>query len=186
MVATYLPQDASVPLFAVDYEVVGHMAGQHLADLGHRRCLYLHFVPALERDIFALARWRGFQAGGGEGFAVEAMSLESVGAEGLKARLARGDLTAVFCQNDRSLPTVYRVAWELGLSVPRDLSVIGSVDMEIAEMLSPKATTIEVAKQEVARAATLSIIETPRHAKAQGRIFPPSLVVRESTAVVRK
>jgi DNA-binding LacI/PurR family transcriptional regulator len=170
----------------VDYELVGRMAGQHLAELGHRRVLYLHLTPSLEQDIFALQRWRGFLAGGGEGFAAEAMSLETAGTEDLKARLARGDLTAVFCQNDHSLPTVYRIAWELGLSVPRDLSVLGSVDMEIAEMLSPKATTIEVAKQEVARAATLSIIETPRHAKAQGRIFPPSLVVRESTAVVRK
>jgi LacI family transcriptional regulator len=185
VVATYLSQAAGVPLFAVDYEVVGRMAGEHLAGLGHRRALYLHFAPTVEQDLFALARWRGFQAGGGEGFSAEAMSLESVGAEGLKARLAGGDLTAVFCQNDRSLPTVYRVAWELGLSVPRDLSVIGSVDMEIAEMLSPKATTIEVAKQEVARAAALSIIETSRHAPAQGRIFPPSLVVRESTARAR-
>ena len=113
------------------------------------------------------------------------MSLESAGAEGLKARLARGDLSAVFCQNDHSLPTVYRVAWELGLSIPRDLSVLGSVDMEIAEMLSPKATSIEVAKHDVARAAALAIIEIPRNTPAQGRIFPPSLVVRDSTARAR-
>lgn len=186
VVATYLPQAAGVPLFGVDYEFVGRMAGEHLADLGHRRCLYLHFAPSLEQDVFALQRWRGFLAGGGAGFSAEAMSMEVVGAEGLKARLARGDLTAVFCQNDRSLPTVYRVAWELGLSIPRELSVLGSVDMEIAEMLSPKATTIEVAKHDVARAAAMAIIETPPNTPAQGRTFAPSLVVRDSTAVARK
>jgi DNA-binding LacI/PurR family transcriptional regulator len=182
VVATYLPQGPGVPLFGVDYGVVGRLAGEHLAGLGHRKCLYLHFAPEVERDLFSQQRWDGFRAGGGPGFSAEALSLEAGGAEGLKARLAKGDLTAVFCQNDRSLPTVYRVGWELGLSIPRDLSVIGSVDMEITEMLSPKATSIEVAKHDVARAAALAIIEAPAKGPLQGRMFSPSLVMRDSTA----
>ncbi|MCC7519000.1 MAG: LacI family DNA-binding transcriptional regulator [Verrucomicrobiae bacterium] len=185
IVATYLSQGDETPLFAVSYETVGRLAGEHLAGLGHRRSLYLHFAPTIEGDVFAYDRWRGFRAGGGEGFVAEELSLEAVGEAGVKARLAKGDLTAVFCQNDHALPTVYRAAWELGLSIPRNLSVIGSVDLEIAEMLSPKATTVEVAKREVARAAALAIIETPPKDPLRGRIFPPALVIRDSTAKAR-
>lgn len=185
IVSTYLSLDKEAPVFGVDYEEVGRLAAEHLAGLGHRRGLYLHYAPDLTTDPFALQRWIGFQRGGGSGFQTEAMSLEALGEKGLKARLARGDLTAVFCQNDNGLPSVYRVAWELGRAIPHDLSVIGCVDMEIARQLSPKATTIEVAKHEVARAAALAIIETPSKVAIEGRIFPPTLVIRDSTARVK-
>jgi len=49
--------------------------------------------------------------------------------------------TAIFCQNDRTAIGCYEALKEAGLSIPRDMSVLGYDDEEISRHLHPQLTT---------------------------------------------
>lgn len=49
--------------------------------------------------------------------------------------------TAIFCQNDRMAIGCYEALKEAGLDIPRDMSVMGYDDEEIARHLHPRLTT---------------------------------------------
>jgi len=59
--------------------------------------------------------------------------------QGLLSLAARP--TAIFCQNDRTAIGCYEALKEAGLSIPRDMSVIGYDDEEISRHLFPPLTT---------------------------------------------
>ncbi|WAH99186.1 LacI family DNA-binding transcriptional regulator [Arthrobacter sp. MMS18-M83] len=75
--------------------------------------------------------------------------------------LARKDRpTAVFCYNDRMAMGAYRAATELGLKIPRDLSVVGFDNQElIAENLYPALTTVSLPHYEMGAWATENLID---------------------------
>ena len=50
--------------------------------------------------------------------------------------------TAVFTGNDLQALGLYEAARELGLSIPRDLSVVGFDDLPLAPWISPPLTTV--------------------------------------------
>ena len=50
--------------------------------------------------------------------------------------------TALVCANDNLALAVYRAAGALGLAIPRDLSVTGFDDIDLAPLLSPPLTTV--------------------------------------------
>ena len=50
--------------------------------------------------------------------------------------------TAIFCQNDRMAIGTYEALKEAGLAIPRDVSVVGYDDEEIARHLHPPLTTL--------------------------------------------
>jgi LacI family transcriptional regulator len=49
--------------------------------------------------------------------------------------------TAIFCQNDRMAIGCYEALKEAGYEIPRDMSVVGYDDEEIARHLHPQLTT---------------------------------------------
>ena len=62
--------------------------------------------------------------------------------------------TAIFCFNDRMAMGLYRAVRHRGLSVPRDLSIVGFDDQEyIASELDPPLTTMRLPHAEMGRLA---------------------------------
>ena len=96
--------------------------------------------------------------------------------------------TGVLCFSDVIAHGVVRAAEELGLEVPRDLSVVGFDDSPLARRLRPQLTTVrqDVAEKGRAAAAELRrILEAQRSgtkARAKHLVLPTELVVRDSTA----
>lgn len=76
------------------------------------------------------------------------------GAEAMRT-LMRGDdaPTAVMCGNDVLAVGAIAMARELGLEVPRDVSVTGFDDIEIARIVWPGVTTVHVPHREMGRKA---------------------------------
>ena len=75
--------------------------------------------------------------------------------------------TALVCANDNLALAVYRAAGALGLAIPRDLSVTGFDDIDLAPLLSPPLTTVAVPSVQIGRLAVrllLSRIATPPRA----------------------
>lgn len=72
---------------------------------------------------------------------------------------------------------------DAGLTVPRDLSLVGMDDVFFSSVMTPALTTVhfplpEIARQAVERVVTRQQVETP----AAEFIFAPTLVVRDSVA----
>ncbi len=91
--------------------------------------------------------------------------------------------TAIFCTNDLMALGVISAAWELGIHVPHQLSVVGVDDISLAAYNVPPLTTVAISKRAVVQQA-LDIL----FAMIEGKHIPsppvlqPKLVVRGSTA----
>jgi LacI family transcriptional regulator, galactose operon repressor len=92
--------------------------------------------------------------------------------------------TAIFCQNDRTAVGCYDAIREAGLSIPRDISVVGYDDEEISRHLRPRLTTCILPHRAMGRWA-IEHLEAPRAAERKRHPITKiecSLVVRESVA----
>lgn len=76
--------------------------------------------------------------------------------------------TAVMCGNDVLAVGALRAARELGLKVPRDVSITGFDDIELAGIVSPSLTTVHVPHREMGRRAASELIEMVE-GKSEGR-----------------
>jgi LacI family transcriptional regulator len=75
---------------------------------------------------------------------------------------AAPDTTAVMCVNDVLAIGALRAAREMGLSVPRDVSITGFDDIEIAMLAEPALTTVHVPHREMGRRAAQMLIAMMR------------------------
>ena len=159
---------------------------EHLAALGHRRIAHVtgpaeYAHSALRRDA-----WRSTldQLGLPAGPLVEG---DFSGASGARATKELLDLaeppTAIFYANDLMAIAGMQVASLRGLSVPRDLSVIGFDDVPMAEYCTPALTTV---RQDVLRWGETAAKSLLRALDGLSTLTPPlpvpALVVRGSTA----
>ncbi len=93
--------------------------------------------------------------------------------------------SAIVTTNDLMAVGALQAAHEAGISVPRNLSVIGFDDLQVSAMVSPPLTTICMSRQEIAARAFSFLFEaSQRHSKLppHKRSILPRLVVRGSTA----
>lgn len=96
--------------------------------------------------------------------------------------------TAIFTGNDAMAFGVMRAAIEKGVKIPKDVSLIGFDDVELAAMSFPPLTTVHQPKYAVGRAALEIVkellefgIATPRH-----RVVDVKLVERASVAKIAR
>jgi len=59
--------------------------------------------------------------------------------------------TAVVAVSDKTAVGAYRAIIERGLSIPRDISIVGFDDIEVARALNPPLTTVHVPGAEMGR-----------------------------------
>lgn len=91
--------------------------------------------------------------------------------------------TAVFCANDDMAAGVLKVAHEMKISVPGELSVAGFDDIPLAGQYWPSLTTIRQPTHEMARQATELLIKRLRGTLPEEikRVLVSELVIRDST-----
>ena len=93
--------------------------------------------------------------------------------------------TAIIALGTRILAGVLRAARDLGLSVPRDLSVLSVGDTDLAAVHTPAITALRWSLEDVGRAAAELLLQRLRGdvGQAQSRaLLPVDLVLRESCA----
>jgi DNA-binding LacI/PurR family transcriptional regulator len=114
----------------------------------------------------------------------------SNGAEVMAELLKRTrDFTAVFALNDLLAFGAMRVLQEQGISIPKDVSVLGFDNLEEAKYSIPSLSSLEPGKEEIARKAVDALIErmsSGESAKGPAREIEVEfeIVERESTASV--
>lgn len=100
-----------------------------------------------------------------------------------KSLLTRKDKpTAIVCYNDKIAVKVIKVAKEIGLSIPKDLSIVGyDNDETIAEIFDCGITTISHPKEELGRkAAEMLLLLINGKKEKVSYIFEPEIVEKNS------
>jgi DNA-binding LacI/PurR family transcriptional regulator len=96
--------------------------------------------------------------------------------------------TAVLCSNDLTAIGALRAVRRKGLSVPKDVSVIGFDDIHFAEFTEPPLTTVALSRRELAEKAIQALLQhiepqEPGNTAHGGEcMVTPVLVVRQSTS----
>jgi len=195
--------DADVPLVAVD----PHMgpgdtptvesdsfggavtAVRYLVELGHTR---IAFVAGRTDLRSSRARDAGYKrALSDAGIIFDPHLVRSGQYDATATRSSVRDLlgsparpTAVFASNDSSALAVMQVATELGLDVPRDVSVVGFDDVLEASRMTPPLTTVRQPMRRLGQTATEMLVAQLRGRPLQERHIRLStiLVPRGTTA----
>jgi LacI family transcriptional regulator len=170
-----------------DYEG-GRLAGEHLVGLGHRAVLFCGPTSGTSRVV--AERLAGFRA------ALDAHDVPLLGVVPAdttwEAGLAAGgrvaaefpEATAVFATADVLAAGVVRGLVGAGRRVPRDVSVVGYDDADLAQYVTPSLTTVRqdtVRKGKVAADLLLEVVVEERAPRTGDRIAV-ELVTRESSA----
>ena len=97
---------------------------------------------------------------------------------------AHPEITALAGASDNVAIGIYRAAENLGLRIPRDLSVLGFDNISGVEHLSPPLTTMHIDKEYLGAAAVRHVYEAP---SLPGRpnlttLVRPELIVRRSVS----
>ena len=161
-------------LISNDRQAVAEVAS-YLQSLGHQRIGYIAgprgFMSARERRegfVEALEK-RGLRIP--EAMIVEGGYTYESGLAGAEILLSRSPRpTAIFASNDEMAAGVYRAARDLGLDVPRDLSVVGFDDGPIAGRLSPPLTTVRLPIRDIGRMAAGKLIAPDPTCPSRGRL----------------
>ena len=168
----------------------GRMATMHLLKLGHTRIGMIGgpvetlcsrqrvdgYTDAMRSNGVSidpeLVRSADFEVAGGHREAVALLSLKN-------------RPTAIFAGSDMQALGVYQAARELGLEIPRDLSVVGYDDLPVAQWVGPTLTTVHQPLRRMAEMATRLVLDLSRGITpaALRMDLAVEMRVRQSTAV---
>ena len=181
-------EDPCVPFVDLDNFMGGKLATRHLLDLGHTR---IAMIRGSLGSVSSNDRHSGYRS-----------ALEMAGIEYRSDRVLPGlggehyatfvDLmkgkdrpTAVFSWSDDDAFNCYKLLSEIGLQVPRDVSIVGFDSSISCERITPALTSVSQPIVEMAKRATQLLVEVVSGAPASGPqqiVFPPKLDVRGSTS----
>ena len=184
------PDRPGISLLKVNYHRGIRQGVQHLAALGHRK---IGFISGPPDQHSAMARIDAFATSLAEcgipqrqEWVVRGDHTMEGGMRGMEQILSasRGNLpTAVICSNDMTAVGVLHQAYRCGLRIPQDLSVIGFDDIQLARVMIPPLTSVQMSRTSLATSAVNAL---RAHAEANSPrreyLIETQLVVRESTA----
>jgi LacI family transcriptional regulator len=102
---------------------------------------------------------------------------------------ARDQPTAVVCSNDMTAIGVMRQAYDHGITIPADLSIVGFDDIRLAQFMTPPLTTVQMSQKELAQIAFRALLdEVGRESRSTQKSeyeLITSLILRRSTAMAR-
>ncbi|MEQ1514951.1 MAG: LacI family DNA-binding transcriptional regulator [Usitatibacteraceae bacterium] len=174
--------------FPVDHKQGGKLAARTLLDLKHRKFAIIA-GPSTSPDN--VARIAGFMAELGRSgidttkvLNVESdFSTEGGYASAAKLLAAKQKFTALFCANDEMAVGALSYFQEVGISVPKMLSVLGYDDTQTAEYSSPRLSSVHMPWRDVTMNALNWLLNRCYESnKPVERKFPVSLTQRASLA----
>jgi LacI family transcriptional regulator len=189
--------DRSVPGLEADQVRIDHQAGarlavDHLLALGHRRIACLAGPSSFAVSRARVAGWRKALLRAGvrpeDGWLLEGDFRAADGHDLTRRLLARGKVTAVFASNDLLGIGALRAAAELGLPVPKSLSIIGFDGIEMGAFTYPALTSVGYPIRAIGETAATVLIDriAGRRTEVCEVVVVPAIIVRESTGPVPK
>ncbi len=186
-------EGTKLPSIRVDNEAGAALAVEHLADLGHTKIG--HVLGPLD-NVLTRERRRGVER------ALKARNLPvrkdwffdgdfslAAGASAARSWLALSERpTAVTTSNDEMACGFMSELHKHGIEVPRDVSVVGFDDIDIAERFIPALTTIRQPRFDIGESAATELIalirDRTRNEAPVRKVLEAALIVRSSTRAI--
>jgi LacI family transcriptional regulator len=180
---------STVPSVTITSWEGGFVATNHLIELGHRRIAY---IGKNVNSMDAVERFAGYRS------ALEVAKLPIDPTLECEGQFTTNDgylatkilmalehpPTAIFAGNDHQAMGVYRALYELGVTIPRDVSVVGFDNLSYSELVNPPLTTVHVPRLELGRVAATMLLrlvdEKPLDVTLM--MLPTRLLERQSCA----
>lgn len=186
-------ENEKVSHVVLDNYKAGYLAGEYLADLGHRdiACVTGHMKITLCRD-----RLNGFKSAlrdkglvlrekwiyeGNFSFSSGLTAVQNLGC-------SRGcEFTAVFAMNDLMALGVMKGLHISGMKVPKDVSVLGMDDLEFGNMVTPSLSSIHYPFKDMMEQAINLLLKQmeEEHLMNDTIVLEPGLTVKDSTGPAR-
>jgi LacI family transcriptional regulator len=168
----------------------GYEATRHLLGLGHRRIAHITGIISHPDSIDRRAGYqRALEERGiawDPALVVEGNFAETSGHECLRTLIQRGaGFSAVFVGNDQMAYGAMLALFEVGLSVPEDVSLVGFDDQRGASYTTPPLTTVRQPVVAMGRAAAEAVLLNLAGGPLELPTFNTELIVRQSTRQVR-
>ena len=191
IVMVHAPQNVAVglPTFAAENERAMDSIVNHLVELGHERIGFV-VKPHVARTVEGKARMAGFLKAA-ESLPVKADVLVwEYDVEELSEYASEvPPHTALAAYNDVHAGHILSRAAELGIRVPRDLSVVGFDSSSFCERTQPRLTSVHQPIERIAREATECLLrliiagkENIPDLQQYSTVYDCRLDIRESTA----
>ncbi|MBE2269264.1 MAG: LacI family DNA-binding transcriptional regulator [Anaerolinea sp.] len=173
-----------LPTVGFDRAAAAHSAMTHLLNLGHQRIAFVglndqrvvgHRQALLEHNLPVDERLIAF---------LEDSAAPTVSAYNIITRFIETEVefTAIFTATDEAAIGAIAAVKDHGLRVPDDIAVVSIDNIELASMVRPALTTVDIPKHQIARFAIQSL-QTQQAFPDQSQvsiILPTKLIVRES------
>ncbi len=164
-------------------------AVEYLVKNGHERIGLAGWNPLSPPSI--QLRQQGYlrvlNAYGLKPFIVETQLSRAGGQKAATKLLASNpQVTALFCCNDETAIGAISAIRQLGLEVPRDVSVVGFDNIDLAAEVSPALTTVHVHKTWMGALGVQTLIERVQHPDKPKTtiVMDTDLIVRHSVACI--
>lgn len=180
----------AVPSVLTDNESGAYRMTQYLLDLGHSRIAFIRGLPNTTTSQDREAGYRrslmdhGFKA---ENVYLERGDYIREAAYEATSRLLQLPVppTAIFCANDCMAFGALDAAWDAGVRVPEDLSVVGFDNIPLSSLRAISLTTMEQPMAKMARRALeilLDLIEGKELLQDSViEVYEPELIVRRTS-----
>jgi DNA-binding LacI/PurR family transcriptional regulator len=200
IVATYTA--AGVPIILLDEETTGvstiytdnlmggRIAGEYLISKGRKRIAIVTGRTHVKGGYNAEQRLKGFQQALSagrlsipQGCMIEVLHYSREDGIEVMPILLDAGVDAIFCAaGDNCALGLITVAKERKVHIPEDIAIIGFDDLLIAQISTPKLTTIRQPLKEIVDAAyKMAVIQRDEILrKPQKIVFKPELIVRQS------
>jgi LacI family transcriptional regulator len=167
------------------------LAVRHLVELGHRR---IAFITGSDNHPDALERLEGYKAAlqaAAIGFDPRLIATgdwhEDGGVRATRSLIESGvKFTAIFCVNDQTAYGACLALFRKGLSVPRDVSVVGFDDLPSSAYRLPPLTSVRQSIGELGEQSAQAVLQLIAGQRPKITPRPVELVVRESTSPAAK
>jgi LacI family transcriptional regulator len=180
-------------LIAIDEFEGGRLATEHLISLGHRR---IACINGVSENYFNPERVRGFRvAMETAGLEVDERLIVSSGFDvtaGFRSGTGLLEMaerpTAIFATGDLIAFGVMQAAYQKGINIPNELSVVGFDDIYLAKIFIPPLTTVSQPLYEISEAAINCFFERMENTQKTGRTihYNIHLEVRGTTGPVNE
>ena len=153
-----------------DEKLGSQIALEYLSGLGHKDIM---FVRGANSDSYYILNI-------GEGNGVETVDSAMNALQGLIPRLKP---TAICCCNDLMAVGALNACKRLGLSVPKDISIMGYDNISLSRLVEPKITTMDQNMFQLGSNAAKLLIENIHGGQSKRIMLDNVLIERETTGI---
>ena len=176
---------------AIDDRLGARLATEHLISLGHTAIGYL---GVSDRSRSNQQRLEGYQIALAEAGLPQNPDWVAISDEydtrisdvatgqNMLSKLLTAEVTGIFCYNDMVAVGALLACQELGILVPRNLSLVGFDGIALGSYVTPALTTVSQPMLEIGGYAMQMLLDLLEEKTVENRVLSPFLVERGSSA----